>query len=92
MQASPSNSHILQTHRVSALAFSPRRDYCAIATKIDHTLRIFRVTTLNNIDSWKPLQEMRDHSQTISSIDWAQDNKIITVSHDRSGFVWRQVS
>lgn len=53
---------------------------------------MFRVHTLSNIDSWKQLQEMKDHSQTIADIDWSGDNKIITVSHDRSGFVWRQVS
>jgi WD40 repeat protein len=35
---------------------------------------------------------MKDHSQTIGDIDWAADNKLITSSHDRSVFAWKQIS
>lgn len=40
------------------------------------------------MDSWQLLQELKEHSQTISDIDWAQDKKIVTSSHDRSVVVW----
>ena len=87
----PSNSKILQDNHITGLSFSPRHDYCAIATKVDHTVRVFRANPMNNIDGWQLAQEMRDHSQTIGDIDWAADNKIITSSHDRSVIVWQQV-
>ncbi len=41
------------------------------------------------MDSWQLLQELKEHSQTISDIDWSQDNKIVTSSHDRSVVVWK---
>lgn len=47
-----SNSKLLQTNNVSALAFSIKGDYCVVATKKDHTAHLFRVNTLANIDSW----------------------------------------
>ena len=92
MKNSSSHSRTLQTNCISALAFSPRHDYCAIATKSDHIVRVFKVTQLSSIDSWQLVQEMKDHSQTVADIDWAADNKIITSSHDRSVIVWRQVA
>ena len=48
--------------------------------------------TLNKVDSWTHLQDFKEHTQTISDVDWAADNKVISVSHDRSAFVWKQVS
>jgi len=77
---------------VSAVAFSKKADYCAVATKKDHIARIYKVKNLTNINSWVLLQEIKDHTQTISDIDWALDNKVITSSHDRSVYIWRQVS
>ena len=72
--------------------FSPKADYCAIATKKDHTAHIYKVNKLTDINSWTLLQDMKDHTQTIGDIHWASDNKIITSSHDRSVFAWKQVS
>lgn len=74
------------------MGFSPKADYCAIATKKDHTARIYKVNKLTDINSWTMLQEVKDHTQTISDIDWSADNKIITSSHDRSVFAWKQIS
>lgn len=36
------------------------------------------------------MQEITDHTQTVSEIDWSIDEKILTVSHDRSIFVWKK--
>ena len=72
--------------------FSPKGDYCAIGTKKDHTAHIYKVNKLNDINSWVLLQDMKDHTQTIADIHWANDNKIITSSHDRSVFAWKQVA
>lgn len=90
MKDSPSNSLFFQQNHISAMGFSPKADYCAIATKKDHTVNIFRVVKANDINSWELLQKITDHTQTISDVDWAADNKIITSSHDRSVFVWKQ--
>lgn len=35
---------------------------------------------------------MKEHTQTISEVDWALDNKLISSSHDRSVVVWKQIS
>jgi WD40 repeat protein len=53
-----SNSKLLQERGVSSLSFSQKGDYCALATKKDHTIRIFRVANLSNVDSWQELQEL----------------------------------
>ncbi len=63
-----------------------------MATKQDHTVRVYKVNTLNQVDSWTPLQQFTDHTQTISDIDWAADRKIVTSSHDRSVVAWKQIS
>jgi hypothetical protein len=89
MKDSPPNSYFLQENHISAMGFSHRADFCAIATKKDHTVNIFRVVKANDINSWELLQRIKDHTQTISDVDWAADNKIITSSHDRSVFVWK---
>lgn len=92
MKAEISNSRVWQTKCISALAFSLDAAYCALATKEDHTVRLYRVTNLTQVDTWTLLQEFTEHTQTISDIDWATDRKIITSSHDRSVVVWRQLS
>jgi WD40 repeat protein len=63
-----------------------------VATKKDHIARIYKVNNLTNINSWTFLQEIKDHTQTIGDVDWSADNKIVTSSHDRSVYVWRQSS
>ena len=72
------------------MGFSARAEFCAIATKKNHIVNIFRVVKDNDVNSWELLQKIKDHTQTISDVDWAADNKLITSSHDRSVFVWRQ--
>ncbi len=74
------------------MCFSHKTDFCAIATKKDHTVHVYRIGTLNNINSWTLLQDLKDHTQTVAGVDWTADNKILTSSHDRSVFVWQQVS
>jgi WD40 repeat protein len=51
---------------------------------------IYEIKTFNEINSWKLLQEIKEHHQTVSDIDWSVDEKLLTVSHDRSVFVWRK--
>jgi actin related protein 2/3 complex, subunit 1A/1B len=92
MKESQSNMLYLQENRISALSFSHKADYCAIATKKDHMVHIYRVNKLNEVNSWTLLQDIKDHSQTIGDIDWAADNKLLTSSHDRSVFGWKQIS
>lgn len=92
MKADQSNSLLWQTNCISALAFSHDVNYCAVATKQDHLVRLYRVTSLTQVDTWVQLQEIKEFTQTISDIDWSADRKIITASHDRSVVVWRQVS
>ncbi len=58
--------------------------YCAIATKLDHIIHRYKVVNFDQVDSWKLLQLLKEHSQTISDIDWPQNKKIVTNSHDRS--------
>lgn len=92
MKPSVSNSRFLQENCISAMNFSHNAEYCAIATKKDHTIHVYKISTLNKIDSWTLLQDLKDHTQTISGIEWTSDNKILTSSHDRSVFVWKKVS
>jgi len=92
MKEQVSNARHFQQNYVTALGFSRQADYCVVATKKDHIARIYKVNNLTNINSWTFLQEIKDHTQTISDIDWAADNKIVTSSHDRSVYVWRQSS
>ncbi len=87
-----SNSKYLQENNVTALAFSKKNQYCAIATKNNHLVNVYKVNTFNNIDSWEILQSFKEHTQTIGDIDWSLDDKIITSSFDRSVFVWKKVS
>ena len=87
-----SNSLYLQENHISAMDFSDKADYCAIATKKGHKVNIYKVNRLKDINSWELLQEIKDHSQTINDVHWAADNKIISSSHDRSVFVWKQAS
>jgi WD40 repeat protein len=92
MKDQTSNARHFQQNFITALAFSKKADYCVVATKKDHTARIYKVNNLTNINSWTFVQEIKDHTQTISDTDWAADNKIVTSSHDRSVYVWRQSS
>jgi actin related protein 2/3 complex subunit 1A/1B len=87
-----SNSSIWQTNCISALSFSPDAQYCALATKQDHVVHLYRVNSLENVDSWQLIQEFKELTQTVSDIDWSSDRKIVTASHDRSVVVWRQVA
>lgn len=54
-----SHTKYLQENKVTALAFSVNSDFCAIATKENHKIRVFKVKTLNNIDSWENLQDLK---------------------------------
>ena len=87
-----SNSYIWQKNCISALSFSPDAQYCALATKQDHVVHLYRVNSLDNVDSWQLIQEFKELTQTVSDIDWSSDRKIVTASHDRSVVVWRQVA
>lgn len=51
-------------------------------------MNVYQVTSEKDIDEWRLMQQFHEHTQTISAIDWALDDKIITASHDRSVFVW----
>lgn len=90
MQQAVSNSKFVQENLLTALAFSQSGDFCCLATKLKLGLRVYRVKDLANFDSWDFLQEMHDHAQTISSLDWAKDDKIISGSHDRSVFIYKR--
>lgn len=92
MKGPVSNARYLQENSLSVIAFSKKADYCVAATKKDHIARIYKVGNLININSWTLLQEIKDHTQTISDVDWSLDNRIVTSSHDRSVYVWRQAS
>ncbi len=79
-----SHSQYLQENHISALAFNPKMEFCAIATKKNFTLNIFEVKHLNDIDSWKVINKFKDQTGTISEVDWSHDDKVISGSHDRS--------
>lgn len=64
--------------------------YCAIGTKKDSRVYLFEIKTFNDINTWEMFQIMNDHHQTVSDIDWSVDDKILTVSHDRSVYVWKK--
>ena len=87
-----SNEKTFQDNGISAVAFAPKLDYCVIATKKDHVARLFKIGKLEDVNSWKLIQEFKEHSQTIGDIDWSSDYKIITSSHDRSVVVWNKTS
>jgi actin related protein 2/3 complex, subunit 1A/1B len=91
MKGEQSNSKLWQSSCISALAFSQDAQYCAVATKQDHIVHLYRVTSLAQVDAWVLLQEFKELTQTVSDIDWSADRKIVTASHDRSVVVWRQV-
>lgn len=84
------NNDLLEENGVSALAFSKNGLYCAIATKNNTKVYVLEIKTFNDINTWIILQELSDHHQTISDIDWSVDEKILTVSHDRSVYVWKK--
>ncbi len=92
MKEAVSNARFLQDNRVSVIGFSHKADYCAIATKKDHNVHVYKIGDLKNINSWTLLQEFKDHTQTVGDLEWSADNKIITSSHDRSVFIWKQVT
>lgn len=92
MKGTVTNVQLLRENYISTMSFSHKTDYCAIATKKDHTLRVFKVQDIKNINSWTLLQDLKDHTQTIADVDWAADNKILSSSHDRSVFVWKQTN
>ena len=56
MKSKISNSKLWQDNLITALGFSAKNNYCAIATKLDHNVRIYAVSNLNNVDSWEFLQ------------------------------------
>lgn len=56
MKAEQSNSRLWQTNCISAVAFSLDGQYCAVATKQDHIVHLYRVGALNQVDSWTLLQ------------------------------------
>ena len=92
MKSKISNTKLWQDNYITALAFSTNSRYCALATKLDHVVRIYAVSNFNNVDSWEFIQELKEHTQTISEVDWSSDIKLISSSHDRSVVVWRQIS
>lgn len=75
---------------ITAMGFSRSDEFCAIATKKEMKLFIFRVKEINNIDSWELVQTLQDQIQPISEIDWAKDDKLISGSHDRSVFIYKR--
>lgn len=84
------NSDLLQENGISALSFSKNGMYCAIGTKKNYVVYVFEIKVFNDINSWVILQKFTDHTQTVSDIDWSVDEKILTVSHDRSVYVWKK--
>lgn len=72
------------------MAFNHSGEFCALATKRNIKLIIYRVKDINNFDSWDKVQEFSDQAQPISEIDWAKDDKIISGSHDRSVFIYKK--
>ena len=83
-------SKYLQENHLSSLAFSHTGEFCALATKKEVKVLVYRVREINSIDSWEFIQEMHDQTQTVSEIDWAKDDKIVAGSHDRSVFIYRR--
>lgn len=56
MKSNISNSKLWQDNYITALSFSAKNNYCAVATKLDHIVRIYAVNNLTNVDSWTFLQ------------------------------------
>ena len=56
MKSKISNSKLWQDNLITALGFSVKNNYCAVATKLDHIVRIYAVNNLNSVDSWLLLQ------------------------------------
>jgi hypothetical protein len=56
MKSNTKNSKLWQENYITALAFSIKNDFCAVATKLDHVVRIYEVKNLNDVDSWNFVQ------------------------------------
>jgi len=69
-------------------AFSPDFTMIAASIKEENVVNIYKVGDLESPSKWQLVQTLKEHSQTVSVLDWSSTNLIVTGSFDRSIFVW----
>lgn len=73
---------------ISCLVFNKDFTQCALSKK-DNKIYIYETKDIKKTDSWKLLYTLKAHVGFISCLDWnANTNEILSVSHDKTAFVW----
>lgn len=70
------------------------KDYTQVAICANKNIvYIYKATPNSPANTWKLLHELREHDQHVSSVDWSPvHNQIVTCSHDRNAYVWKEVN
>ncbi|EGR28332.1 hypothetical protein IMG5_177920 [Ichthyophthirius multifiliis] len=91
-QQSPATDQIFKEEGIVCHAYSPDGQYCAVSLKKSNVIDIYRLSpsTYKNINSWQYETTLKEHKQTISDLSFSIQNKLLSVSHDKSVFVWKK--
>lgn len=55
-------------------------------------VHIFAVSVQNyNNGDLRRIATLKEHNQAVSSMQWASSGLLVTCSHDRTSYVWKQV-
>lgn len=82
----------LKVNGISYHAFSPDFKFIAIALKKEPVLEIYEIVDFMNKSKWKLVKRITEPYQTISSVDWSINNKILATSFDRAVYIYNYPS
>jgi len=82
------NDNKLHPLGVVCHSYSPDFTMMAASIKEENVVNLYQIGDLEAARKWQVLATLKEHSQTVSVVDWSRKNQILTGSHDRSLFVW----
>lgn len=68
--------------------YSPDLKKIAVSLPDSNKIEIYEIAELTAPNKWKLIYTLKEHSQTVSVLDWSINNQILTGSYDRNVVVW----
>lgn len=90
----PAVDKIFKEEGVVCHSFSVDGSLCAVSLKKSHVIEIYRINerTFKNVNQWEYECSLTEHQQTVSCLSFSSQNLLLSVSHDKSIFVWERVA
>lgn len=68
--------------------YSKDKKRIAISVRDLNVVEIYETGDILSPNTWKHLYTLKEHTQSISTLDWSSNDLLLTGSHDRSVMVW----